>query len=34
MTSESFVDAPDQLRSEILRICIRLLEVAGPDDRR
>ncbi len=29
MTSESFVDAPDQLRSEILRICIRLLE--SPD---
>jgi oxalate---CoA ligase len=29
MTSESFVDAPDQLRPEILRICIRLLE--SPD---
>ena len=29
MTSESFVDAPDQLRSEILRICMRLLE--SPD---
>ena len=29
MTSELFVDAPDQLRSEILRICIRLLE--SPD---
>ena len=29
MTSELFVDAPDQLRSEILRICIRLLE--APD---
>ena len=27
MTSELFVDAPDQLRSEILRICVRLLEL-------